>query len=87
MKNEGIKGKIYESEFILGIQDMIRKRILNSPILENQTGDGYKEDQSFGVKTPKYVKQTSLWYTEDKISDQEFIKSIQNLIKNGRIVI
>jgi hypothetical protein len=79
--------KINEMDFILGIQDLIRKGILNPPTLENQTVDEYEENKPFGIKIPKYVKQTSLWWTEDKISDQEFVDSMQYLIKKGYLVI
>jgi hypothetical protein len=79
--------KINEMDFILGIQDLIRKGILNPPTLENQTVNEYEENMPFGVKIPKYLKQTSLWWTEDKISDQEFLDSMQYLIKKGYLVI
>ena len=79
--------KINEMDFILGIQDLIRKGILNPPTLENQTVDEYEENKPLSVKIPKYVKQTSLWWTEDKISDQEFVDSMQYLIKKGYLVI
>jgi hypothetical protein len=79
--------KISEMDFILGMQDLIRKGILNPPTLENQTVDEYEENKPFGVKIPKYVKQTSLWWTEDKITDEEFVDGIQYLIKKGYLVI
>jgi hypothetical protein len=79
--------KINEMDFILGIQDLIRKGILNPPTLENQTVEEYEENKPFGVKIPNYVKQTSLWWAENKISDQEFVDGMQYLIKKGYLVI
>ena len=79
--------KINEHDFILGIQDLIRKGILNPPSPENQTIDEFEENQPIGVKIPKYVKQTSLWWAEGKTSDQEFTDSMQYLIKKGYLVI
>jgi hypothetical protein len=81
------EGKINELDFILGIQDLIRKGILSPPTPEDLTLDELEETQSYGVKIPKYVKQTSLWWTEGKISDQEFVDGIQYLIKKGHLVI
>jgi hypothetical protein len=81
------EGKINELDFILGIQDLIRKGILSPPTPEDLTLDELEENQSYGVKIPKYVKQTSLWWTEGKISDQEFVDGIQYLIKKGHLVI
>ncbi|MFZ8938144.1 MAG: hypothetical protein ACO2Y5_07830, partial [Nitrosopumilaceae archaeon] len=79
--------KLNELDFILGIQDLIRKGILNPPTPENLTLEELEENQSFGVKIPKYVKQTSLWWTEGMISDQEYVDGIQYLIKKGYLVI
>ena len=77
--------KINEYDFVLGIQHLIRTGILNPP--ENQAIDNYEEKNTFGVKIPKYVKQTSLWWVQGKISDDEFIAGIQYLMKKGILVI
>jgi hypothetical protein len=79
--------KISELDFILGIQHLIRTGVLNPPSSENQTPENIEDDIAFGVKIPKYVKQTSLWWTEGKISDEEFVDGIQYLIKKGILVI
>ena len=79
--------KINELDFILGIQHLIRTGVLNPPSVENQVEEDIEEIQAFGVKIPNYVKQTSLWWTEDKITDEEFVDGIQYLIKKGILVI
>ncbi|NIM25384.1 MAG: hypothetical protein GTN35_05020 [Nitrososphaeria archaeon] len=91
--------KINEHDFILGIQDLIRKGILNPPNPENLTieefydtqiitsSDTTERSQISGVKIPKYVKQTSFWWVEGKISDKEFVDGIQYLIKKGYLII
>ncbi len=78
--------KINEVDFILGIQDLIRKGVLTPSSPEHQTFEDYQKE-SLGVKIPKYVKQTSLWWAEGQISDQEFVDGIQYLIKKGILVI
>ena len=79
--------KINELDFILGIQHLIRTGVLNPSSSENQTTENIEENIAFGVKIPNYVKQTSLWWTEDKITDEEFVDGIQYLIKKGILVI
>lgn len=80
------QGKIDELDFILGIQHLIREGILNPPTSETQTLNEL-ENQSFGVKIPKYIKMTSLWWAEGKIGDQEFVDGVQYLLKKGYLVI
>jgi hypothetical protein len=79
--------KINELDFILGIQHLIRTGVLNPPSVESQVEKNIEEIQAFGVKIPKYIKQTSLWWTEDKITDEEFVNSLQYLMKKGYLVI
>jgi hypothetical protein len=79
--------KINELDFILGIQHLIRTGVLNPSSAEKQNVEDIEDEVVFGVKIPKYVKQTSLWWTEEKITDEEFVNSIQYLIKKGILVI
>jgi len=79
--------QIDEYSFISGIQHLIRSGILNPPLQEGITIDDIGGEQSFGVKIPKYVKQTSLWWTDGRISDQEFVDGIKFLMTKGYLVI
>jgi len=81
------EGKINEHDFILGIQHLIRQGILNPPSPENQTVEDYEENQVLGVKIPNYVKQNALWWSQDKITDDEFFDGVRYLIKKGILVI
>jgi len=81
------EGKINEHDFILGIQNLIRQGILNPPSPENQTVDDFEENQALGVKIPNYVKQNALWWSQDKITDDEFLDGVRYLIKKGILVI
>ena len=81
------EGKINEHDFILGIQHLIRQGILNPPSPENQTVEDYEENQALGVKIPNYVKQNALWWSQDKITDDEFFDGVRYLIKKGILVI
>ncbi len=79
--------KINEHDFILGIQYLIRNGVLNPPSSENQTVEDLEENQALGLKIPKYVKQTSLWWTQGLITDDEFVDGVQYLMKKGFLVI
>jgi len=79
--------KINEHDFILGIQYLIRNGVLNPPSSENQKVEDLEENPVLGIKIPKYVKQTALWWTQGKITDDEFIDGVQYLMKKGFIVI
>ncbi len=79
--------KIDEHDFILGIQHLIRKGILNPPSPENHTVEDFEENQAFSVKIPNYVKQNALWWSQDKITDDEFFDGVRYLIKKGILVI
>jgi len=81
------EGKINEHDFILGIQHLIRQGILNPPSPENQTVEDFEENQVLGVKIPNYVKQNALWWSQDKITDDEFFDGVRYLIKKGILVI
>jgi len=77
--------KISDLDLVLGIQHLIREGILNPPTREDQTS--FENSGKIAVKIPKFVKQTSIWWTEGIISDDEFIAGIQYMIKKGFIVI
>ncbi len=79
--------KINEHDFILGIQHLIRTGVLNPPSSENQNVADFEENQALEAKIPKYVKQTALWWTQDKITDDEFVDGVQYLMKKGILVI
>jgi hypothetical protein len=79
--------KIKDLDFILGIQYLIKEGILNPPSHEDKIAMSYDPNKGIGVQIPLYVKQTSLWWTQDKIPDDEFVAGIQYLIKKGILVI
>ena len=60
---------------------------MNPPSPENQTVEDFEEKQAFGVKIPNYVKQNALWWSQDKITDDEFLDGVRYLIKKGILVI
>ena len=79
--------KIGDMDFVLGIQHLIREGILNPPSPEEKGAKSYDPYKTIGVKIPQFVKQTALWWSQDKITDDEFFDGVQYLIKKGIIVI
>ena len=70
-------GTISESEFVQGIQFLIKNGIII--VLPTDVSD----EKSVGV--PPWVKNNAGWWADGTISDREFVNGIQHLIKTGII--
>lgn len=68
--------KISESDFISGIEYMIKKGII---IVQNLPESGESKDQ----KVPLWVKNNAKWWSEGQISDDDFVLGLQYLVKVG----
>jgi len=69
-------GTISETEFVSGIQHLIKEGILTIPpttISAENTAEG----------VPAWVKSNAGWWADGTISDGEFVNGIQHLIKIG----
>jgi hypothetical protein len=69
---------ISDTEYIQGIQFLINNGILEIPI--NNIKENTETKQT---DIPTWIKNNSLWYGQDMISDTEYIQGIQFLINNG----
>ncbi|MDH3394836.1 MAG: peptidase [Nitrosopumilus sp.] len=69
-------GTISETEFVSGIQHLIKEGILAVP-----TTTVSAENAAEGV--PAWVKNNAGWWADGTISDGEFVNGIQHLIKIG----
>lgn len=72
-------GTISESEFVLGIQFLVKEGIIIVPPTD-VSGD---KAQS----VPEWVKTNAGWWSSNAISDSDFIQGIQFMIKSGLISI
>jgi len=70
-------GTISESEFVQGIQFLIKDGIIVVPPTT------VSAEKSQGV--PEWVKNNAGWWADGTISDGEFVNGIQHLIKTGII--
>ena len=69
------EGKIRDSDFVQGIQYLIKNGIMKIP----QTQSGSSGPQLI----PAWIKSNAGWWADGKISDDDFVSGIQYLISNG----
>jgi len=69
------KDLIEDTEFVSGIQYLIKEGIMTIP--ETQPV------QSAGEAIPSWIKNNAGWWAQDAIDDQTFVNGIQYLISNG----
>ena len=72
-------GKIADSEFLAGIQFLIKNSIIKINNIEKN------HDTTENV--PVWVKNNAGWWADGKIADSEFLAGIYFLIENGLLVI
>jgi hypothetical protein len=68
-------GKIGDSDFVSGIQFLIKEKIMIIP----ETKCGSEESN----KIPEWIKNNAGWWATGKIEDSDFVSGIQWLITNG----
>ena len=69
--------QISDSEFIRGIEHLVKENIIVIP-------DSVKS-QSTGQNVPFWIKNTAEWWSQDIVSDDEFVAALEFLVKNGII--
>ena len=75
-----VQGGISDSEFVSGIQYLIKEEIMIIP--------DTKATQTSSPKTiPEWVKNNADWWSQGLISDDDFVKGIQYLIANGIMIV
>jgi len=75
------QGAINDNDFTSGIGFMIKEDIIKVPQIISE-----KEKSSFTLgKIPKWIKSNAKWWSEDLISDEDFVRGIEFLIKEGII--
>ncbi|HMK32345.1 MAG TPA: hypothetical protein VK431_01835, partial [Nitrosopumilaceae archaeon] len=71
------QGQIGDSEFVQGIQYLVKQGIIKIP----QT----QSDSSLSQQIPTWVKTNAGWWSSGQISDIDFVKGIEYLVSNGII--
>jgi hypothetical protein len=69
--------QISDSDFIKGIEHLIKENIITIP-------DSVKLENN-GQNIPTWIKKTAEWWSSDIVSDDEFMSTLEFLVKNGII--
>ncbi len=72
-------GIVDDSEFVNGIQYLIRNKIMNIPNLPPNPTEGSEE------KIPEWIRQNVKWWANGLIPDADFVSGIEYLVKEGII--
>jgi len=73
------QGAIGDSDFVSGIQYLIKEGILQIPkTTQTSSSDGTEE-------IPSWIKNNADWWSQGLISDGDFVKGIQYLVEQGII--
>ncbi|GFN40375.1 MAG: hypothetical protein YK1309IOTA_1670001 [Marine Group I thaumarchaeote] len=73
------EGQIGESDFVGGIQYMIKEKIINIPDLPEQASTTAEE------KVPDWIKNNAGWWADGLISEDDFVNGIKWLVEKGII--
>jgi hypothetical protein len=71
------QGQMGDSEFVQGIQYLIKQGIVKIP----QT----QSDSNLSKQIPSWVKTNAGWWASGQISDNDFVKGIEYLVSSGII--
>ena len=74
------QGAIGDSDFVSGIQYLIKEGIIHIPPTQQSTSLGPQE-------IPQWIKNNADWWSQGLILDDDFVKGIQYLVENGIIVV
>ena len=72
-------GQIEDSDFVSGIQFMIKEKIINIPNLPEQASETAEE------KVPDWIRNNAGWWADGLITEDDFVKGIQFLVEQGII--
>lgn len=73
------QGAIGDSDFVSGIQFLIKEEIMKIPEVKQTTRGS--------DRIPSWIKNNADWWSEGLISDDDFLKGIQYLVEQGIIVV
>jgi len=73
------EGQIVDSDFVSGIQFMIKERIINIPNLPEQASETAEE------KIPDWIQNNAGWWADGLISEDDFVNGIKYLVEKGII--
>ena len=72
------EGQIDDSDFLNGIEYMIKEKIVVISDLPQRSA-------ASSNSIPSWIKSNAKWWAEDQITEDDFVKGIQYLVENGLI--
>lgn len=73
------EGSISEQEFVGALQYLIKEKIMILPDIPESN------QMTTSRAVPDWVRTNAIWWTQDRISDNDFVSGLQFLIKEGII--
>ena len=73
------KDLIGEQDFVAGLEFLIFQGIIEVPLVQSD------ENKNTETTIPVWIKNTSRWWSEGSVSDDEFVNAIQFMINSGLI--
>jgi len=73
------EGNIGESDFVGGIQHLIKEKIIDIPDLPEQASDTTVQ------QVPDWVKNNAGWWADGQIGEGEFVNGLKYLVEKGII--
>jgi len=69
------EGQIPDNDFLVGVQHLIKEKIIDIPDLPEQTSE---QDE-----IPTWIRNSAAWWANGQISDDEFVNALKFLIERG----
>jgi len=74
-------GQIGDSDFVSGIQYLMKEKIIDIPDLPEQASETAQEH------VPDWIRNNAGWWADGLITEDDFVQGIQFLIRQGTIVV
>ncbi|WP_316505837.1 lamin tail domain-containing protein [Nitrosopumilus sp.] len=74
--------EIDDNTFVSGIQYLIKEKIISVSSSSSSTSDNNTTNE-----IPGWIKNNADWWSQEMISDEDFIKGIEFLVENGIITV
>jgi len=73
------EGQIGDSDFVSGIQHLMKEKIINIPDLPKQASETAQE------QVPDWIRNNAGWWADGLITEDDFVTGIQYLVERGII--
>ena len=85
------EGNLEDSTFVNGLEFLVQEGIIDVPTTANVSKDPDQEEEILEPEQvqeiPSWIKNTAQWWSEELITEKEFIQVVEYLIKTGAIKI